>query len=465
MATNLPGNGENGRSSDDRPDRYTGRARVPSHSPGPEPSDRPHSGGPPYGPRASEPKVYGPTVYGSRSSGPRPSEQTPYDQKPYDQEPYDQKPYDQEPYDQKPYDPRDRRPTTAQAYRSRTYRGLPYQRPPDGSTVRQTRPHWGRIAIVVTVLAGLMAACGGLVSWLWLRNVDADLKREDAFSALDERPPKLVDGALNILLLGTDSRDPEVSGEAGGAWRTDTIVLVHIPASHDRAYLVSIPRDLWVYIPRSPDGRNGDTMAKINAAYAWGGMPLAVQTVERYTGVRIDHVALIDFGGFVAVTDAVGGVDMTVEQTITSIHPPYRTFEAGTRHFTGEEALDYVRQRYQFAEGDFARMRNQQMFLRALLDKAVSLGTLANLGSLRSFVNSVADAMTVDQEFSLVDLAWQFRDLRSDDLVFLISPNLGSDMIGDQSVVVSDRETALSFYDAMARDRLAEWVSVHGTGQ
>jgi LCP family protein required for cell wall assembly len=333
-----------------------------------------------------------------------------------------------------------------------------------GPTPRRLRPRWGRIALVATLLLALVAGCGVLASWLWVRGVDSDIKREDAFGGLEERPPKLVEGALNILLLGTDSRDPEDSGEAGGAWRTDTIVIVHIPASHDRAYLVSIPRDLWVYIPPSPDGQMGDTMAKINAAYAWGGMPLAVETVEQFTGVHIDHVVLVDFAGFVKVTDAVGGVDMYVEQTITSIHPPYRTFEAGLRHFNGEEALDYIRQRYQFPDGDFARMRNQQMFLKALMDKATSLGTLANLSSLRAFVTSVADTLTVDEKFSLVDLAWQFRGLRSDDLVFMVSPNLGSDMVGDQSVVVSDREKALAFYDAMARDTLDEWVSVHGTG-
>jgi LCP family protein required for cell wall assembly len=317
---------------------------------------------------------------------------------------------------------------------------------------------------VVIALVGLVGACGAVVSYLWARGVDDNLRREDPFTMLQDRPDKGADGTLNILLLGTDSRDPEVSGEPGGAWRTDTIVILHVPTDHERAYLVSIPRDLWVPVPHGPDGRSGSTMAKINAAHAWGGMPLVVETVEDYTGVRMDHVALIDFGGFVKVTDAVGGVDMAVAQSITSIHPPYRHFEAGEQHFTGEEALDYVRQRYQFVDGDFARMRNQQMFLKALLDKAAGIGTLASPNNLRDFVNSVADTMTVDREFSLVDLAWQLRALRGDDLVFMVTPTRGTTTVGGQSVVLSDREHALDLYEAMSTDRLGDWVSAHGTG-
>ncbi len=168
---------------------------------------------------------------------------------------------------------------------------------------------------------------------------------------------------------------------------------------------------------------------------------LMVQTVEEYTGVRMDHVALIDFGGFIKVTDALGGVDMTVDESINSIHPPYRRFEAGPRHFNGEEALDYVRQRYQFPDGDFTRIQHQQMFLKALLDKAVSAGTVTNIGNLKEFVNSVAASLTVDQDFSLIDLAWQFRSLRSEDLNFFVTPNLGTGTEGDQSVVVSDDES------------------------
>lgn len=337
-------------------------------------------------------------------------------------------------------------------------------RPPSGAQVyqgRKRRPRWGRILLVLLGVLALVAGLGVVSSYLWVRGVDQGIKRSDPFSEMEGRPPKLAAGALNILLLGTDSRDPDAPTTGPSKWRTDTIVLMHIPSSHDKAYLVSLPRDLWVYVPPTPDGQHGDTMAKLNAAYAWGGDRLMVATVEQYTGVRIDHVVLIDFAGFVKVTDAVGGVDMYVDETIKSIHKPYRTFEKGMRHFNGEEALDYIRQRYQFADGDFTRIRNQQKYLKALLDKAVSLGTVANPGSLKAFVTSVADAMTVNQEFSLIDMAWQFRSLRSDDLVFMTSPVAGLDTIDGQSVVVSDKEKASALFDAMARDQLAAWLAAN----
>jgi LCP family protein required for cell wall assembly len=325
------------------------------------------------------------------------------------------------------------------------------------------RPRWGRIFLVGLAVLALVAGAGLITSYLWFRNVDEGLNRTDPFAAIEGRPQKVVDGTLNVLLLGSDSRDPDTPGEAGGPglWRTDTIVILHIPASHDKAYMVSIPRDTWVYVPESPDGQNGDTMAKINAAYAWGGLPLMVETVERYSGVRMDHVALIDFNGFVRVTDALGGVDMNIEQSIVSIHEPYRSFTAGPNHLNGTEALDYVRQRYQFADGDFARMRHQHEFLKALLDKAVSRGTVANIGKFKEFVSSVASALTVDKDFSLIDLGWQFHSLRSENLTFLVSPNLGSDTIDGQSVVVSDKQNASQLYDAMAKDTLAAWVTEH----
>jgi LCP family protein required for cell wall assembly len=324
---------------------------------------------------------------------------------------------------------------------------------------RRLKPRWGRIALVATLALALLVGGVALSGYLWLQSVNDGLKRTDAFSDIAGRPPKVVDGSLNILLLGSDSRDPDAPTSQPGQWRTDTILLMHIPASHDRAYLISLPRDLWVHVPASKNGQYGNQMAKINAAYAWGGISLMVQTVEEYTGVRMDHVALIDFGGFVKVTDALGGVDMTVDQTITSIHPPHRTFTKGLNHFNGAEALDYVRQRYQFADGDFSRIRHQQLFLKTILDKAASAGTLTSPKRLGDFISSVANAVTVDRDFSLLDLAWQFHGLRSNDLTFMTSPNLGSDTVDGQSVVVSDRQKALALYDAVAKDTLSSYTT------
>ena len=218
-----------------------------------------------------------------------------------------------------------------------------------------------RLLIGALALLLVLTGAGITGAWAYGRSLNGNLARTDAFAGLpaSARPTQAVTGAMNILLLGSDSRDPDNTTDS----RTDTIMVLHLDADHQHAYVISIPRDTWVYVPASADHQHGDTMAKINSAYAWGGTPLTVQTVETFTGVHIDHVALVDFAGFEQVTDALGGVDMNIEKTITSIHAPYRTFTKGTQHLTGAEALDYVRQRYQFADGDFSRERHQREFL------------------------------------------------------------------------------------------------------
>jgi anionic cell wall polymer biosynthesis LytR-Cps2A-Psr (LCP) family protein len=169
----------------------------------------------------------------------------------------------------------------------------------------------------------------------------------------------------------------------------------------------------------------------------------------------------IDFGGFKEVTDALGGIDLKVDRSITSIHKPYRKFTKGTMHMNGTVALDWVRQRKQFPDGDFARMRHQQEFLKALMDKAASSGTLANPAKLNAFLKSVTAAVTVDKDFSLTDMAVQFRNLRSDSIKFITSPNSGSQTIGGQSVVISDRTKALALYQAISADKMSEWLTAN----
>lgn len=325
---------------------------------------------------------------------------------------------------------------------------------------RGPRPRWGRIGLVAGVAVLLLALLGGIGAWFYARNLNGDLARTDPFSEITGgRPAKQVEGALNILMVGSDSRDPDAPLDGAGKWRADTLILMHVPADHKQAYLVSIPRDLYVPIPENAGAScDSGSRNKINAAFAFGGLPLAVKTVECFTDVRIDHVMAIDFGGFKEVTDALGGVDLKVERTITSIHKPYRTFTKGVNHMDGAEALDWVRQRKQFPDGDFARMRHQQEFLKALMDKAASSGTLTNPKKLNDFLQAVTAAATVDQGFSLTDMALQFRSLRGDNLTFITSPNLGGRDVDGQSVVVSDREKALAMYQAIAKDTMADWV-------
>ncbi|WP_239075248.1 LCP family protein [Planosporangium flavigriseum] len=341
--------------------------------------------------------------------------------------------------------------------------GRPPQGPGGGPYERRVRPRWGRIAFVLMLALLLVAGLGAGGAYLYYRNLDSGLQRTDAFSKVaGKRPDAAVPGAQNILLLGSDSRDPDNKAKPG-QWRTDTMILMHVDANHQKAYLISIPRDLYVYIPTSPTNPEfGDTNEKINAAFAWGGVPLTVQTIEGFSGVHIDHVVLVDFGGFQQVTDALGGVDMNIEQDITSIHAPHRQFKKGLQHLNGAEALDYVRQRYQFVEGDFARMRHQQQFIKALLDKATSSGTLSNPLKLHSFLSAVTNAMTVDNGFSLASTGWAFRNMSSTDLTFLTSPNLGSETRRGESVIISDKAKALSLYDAVAQDKVADWIAQNG---
>ncbi len=261
------------------------------------------------------------------------------------------------------------------------------------------------------------------------------------------RPPVAHRGPLNILLLGSDSRDERSSVDEPTGWRTDTMILMHIPAKQDRAFLVSLPRDLWVDIP-------GHGMGKINSAYALGGRPLTKRTVERYTGVKLHYTGIVDFWGLKRVVDKLGGIDMTVEKTITSIHPPYRAFRAGKRHFNGAEALDYIRQRKQFADGDFARMSNQQQFVKAVMTKAVKGGLTDRLSRLDAYLTAARGAFIWDRKFRTLDLMWQFRKIRAEDMSFRISPNTGGATVDGQSVILPDEAGATKLYNQIAKDTL-----------
>ncbi|MGN9764299.1 LCP family protein [Micromonospora sp. SD12] len=321
----------------------------------------------------------------------------------------------------------------------------------------EPRRRWRRVALISLLVVALLGGGGLIAGGLYLRSVESDIERVDAFADVPEqgRPQAVAKGAMNILILGSDTRDPESTSGS----RTDTIILAHLPKDRSSAQLISIPRDTWVPVPRSKDGSQGGRDAKINAAYAWGGVPLMVQTVEKFTDVRIDHVMMVDFAGFKEIIDALGGIDIDAEKSFTSIHPPFRTFRQGVQRMDGETALDYSRQRKQFPDGDFARIRHQQQVIKAILDRAVSGGIVTNPGKLNSFVKATSNAVSVDEKMSLLSMATDLRGLRGDNLRFITSPTKGTGRVGSESVVFANTEKARSFYDAVRRDAVAEIVN------
>jgi LCP family protein required for cell wall assembly len=321
----------------------------------------------------------------------------------------------------------------------------------------QKPTRWRRRRKVLLITLLVVALLGGIglagVGW-YLHSVESSIDRVEAFDQVPEaaRPAKVAKDAQNFLVLGSDTRDPDSTSGS----RSDTIIVAHFPADRSGAQLISIPRDTWLHIPKSKDGQHGNTNAKINAAYAWGGIPLIVQTVEEYTGVRIDHVAIIDFAGFKEIVDALGGIDISVDQNFTSIHPPYRKFAKGRQHMNGETALDYARQRKQFADGDFARIRHQQQVIKAIMDKAASGSLLANPTKLNGFLRSTANAVAVDKTLNIFDTAMDLRHLRSGNLTFLTNPTKGTGRVGSESVVFDNPTKAKMLYDAVRRDAIQE---------
>ena len=280
-----------------------------------------------------------------------------------------------------------------------------------------------------------------------------------------DQPAPSQGGSQTFLLVGLDSRsdlpttgkNTEAAEWKPGAQRSDTMMLVHIPANHKNAYVVSLPRDSWVSIP-------GHGKAKLNAAFSWGGPPLLIDTVQRLTKVKVDHLMVIDWSGFKKLTDAVGGVDITVDKTVARRNGPGGVWTAGTHHMNGDEALDYVRERYSLPRGDLDRTHRQQNFLRAVLAKMLSSGTFTNPLKLKRALDQVTSVVSVDDKLSdgaLRNLVWDMRGVRSKDMTFMNAPVAGFDTIQKQSVVLLDANGTSELWEAMRNDTMAHYVSTN----
>ena len=259
----------------------------------------------------------------------------------------------------------------------------------------------------------------------------------------------------NILLLGSDTRSGSEAAQVSGS-RADSIMLMHIPADGKGVYLVSIMRDTWVNIP-------GYGPAKINAALNYGGISLQVATVENLVGVKIDHVAEMEFEGFKSLVNSVGGVDVQVP---FDFDINAWSFRRGTQHMDGGAALAFVRARYQFADGDYQRVRNQRAFLRGLYSTMKAKGALNNVASFQSAVESVAGYVRVDQGLNAMQIAQIAAPVLTtgDTSMHMTTlPNAGPGWSYDgQSIVLVNQAANAQLANALQHDTMDQFMATYG---
>ncbi|MFD0650694.1 LCP family protein [Streptomyces malaysiensis subsp. malaysiensis] len=300
--------------------------------------------------------------------------------------------------------------------------------------IPRRRRRWPRVlALGVAVL--VLSASG--VGWWFYERLDGNI-RTDTRTAHElrkyeaERPVSVVRDAQNILLIGSDNRGGEGNGKYGrdtGTQRSDTTILLHLQAGGRSATAVSIPRDLMVDIPACdrPGGKPAQArFAQFNWAFETGGAACTIRTVEKLTGIRVDHHVIVDFNGFKRLVNAVGGVEMCLKEPVDD-DDAHLKLPAGRQVLHGEQALGYVRARYSIGDGsDTERIGRQQEFMSSLVKKVQSNGVLLNPAKLYPVLNAATSSLTTDPGLDslkdLYDLVRGLRDIPREKIRFLTIP-------------------------------------------
>ncbi len=299
----------------------------------------------------------------------------------------------------------------------------PVQDGPAAPETPKRKRHWVRWVALGTALFVLVAAG---VGWYLYRKLDGNITTDTTAAAEletyeKERPTPVARGAQNILLLGSDTRsgkgNDKYGRDDGGSQRSDTTILLHIAANRQSATAMSVPRDLMVTIPScgKPDGtRTREQFAQFNWAFEFGGAACTIRTVERMTGIRVDHHMVVDFSGFKKMVDAVHGVEVCLKEPIDDADAHLK-LAAGKHTLNGEQALGYVRARKSIGNGsDTERMDRQQQFLASLVKKVQSNGVLLNPARLYPVLDAATKSLTTDPGLdSLRDLYNLTRSVRS----------------------------------------------------
>ena len=296
-----------------------------------------------------------------------------------------------------------------------------------------------RVALYVLLALLLVVALviGGFLFYL-KHLFDSNVSHEKLLPTSSVSRDAAAGDAQNILLLGSDSRNTSLRDGS----RSDVIQLVHISDDRKQVSVVHFPRDYYVDIPGH--GKN-----KINAAYAYGGPTLLIQTIEKATNVHIDRVAQIGFRGFEKLTDDMGGVDLYVPQAFDE--KGYGNWSQGMNHMNGIQARHYVQERHQLKLGDIDRGKNQQAWILAMFKKAKTQGVLSNPVTITKMVGDISDNLAVDDGFTsgyMTSLAYSLRNLDTSKITFYTAPYTG---FGNEGAAGS-----VDYVDAPALKKLSD---------
>jgi LCP family protein required for cell wall assembly len=281
------------------------------------------------------------------------------------------------------------------------------------------------------VCAGLALLVGlaGVAGWVAYRKIDGNIRTDgETAAALAEygggRPARRPGEARNILLLGSDWREEQ------GSERSDTVMLLHLAADRKRAEVLSVPRDLRVDVPSCPraDGSHSRAQnAQFNWAFQFGGAACTIRTLEKLTGIRVDHHLIVDFQGFKKIVNAVGGVEVDLKEPERDPNVGL-DLPAGRHVLKDEDALGYVRARKYVGDGsDLHRIGRQQAFVNSLVAKIRGDGTLTDPARLYPVLDAATSALTADPGLDslgeLYEVADSLRDLPSGALTFTTLPH------------------------------------------
>ncbi|GAB3615859.1 hypothetical protein GCM10027416_04160 [Okibacterium endophyticum] len=334
--------------------------------------------------------------------------------------------------------------------------------------LKQSSP-FAVIAKIIAACLAVLLVSGGAVAAYAVWNVYSSVK--PAVTLAGETPgaavPNIdaIEGGVNLLVVGSDSRqgeDPNVFGDAEteSGVLNDVTMLLHISEDHDSATVVSFPRDLFVSIPScpKPDGGSYSSMSsqKINTTLSYGGLACTVLTVESLTGLDIPFAAEVQFSGVIALSNAIGGVDVCVAEPIAD---PYTNLylDAGTHNLQGLDALQFLRTRHGVGDGsDLGRISNQQVFLSALMREMQSAETLTDPTKLYGIAKAAASNMTLSTSLSsintMVSIAMALKDIPLENIVFVQYPNAYGTSNGE-SGVLPITDAADDLFEAIANDQ------------